>query len=381
MSAAEPFSESIPKPIAVRRPARPRGAILPHPTDIWNALPAPLLLLGPDNGVVLANPAAETFLNISQQGLIEKGWEQLLPEDSPVVALVQQARAANTDIAAYDLEVEFVGGRNVRTDLLVGRLSDPAGWLTMSFQPRAVSSVVDRQIGQQSAARSATGVAAMLAHEIKNPLSGIRGAAQLLAESADTSGRELTDLIVSEVDRVRALIDRMEGFTDTRPPKLQRENIHAVLGHIRKLAETGFGKNVRFKERYDPSLPQILCARDAMVQAFLNLVKNAVEASPAGGSITLTTAYRQGLRVRSPTTGARVSLPLEVCVIDEGQGAPREIAGHLFEPFVSARTGGTGLGLALVAKVVSDHGGLVEYDRRGERTIFRVLLPIAPERG
>jgi len=359
--------------------ARPRAALLPHPTDIWNALPAPMLLLEPDGRVALANSAAETFLNMSQPLLMEKGWEQQFPEDSPVRALVNEARDNRTDIAAYDLLIEFLGGRRTRADVLVGRLPDPDGWLALSFQPRAVTSLVDRQVGQQGAARSATGVAAMLAHEIKNPLSGIRGAAQLLAESADRDGKELTGLIIAEVDRVRALIDRMEGFTDTRPPTLAEENIHAVLGHVRMLAEAGFGRQVQFRERYDPSLPPVLGDRDALIQAFLNLVKNAVEASPPGGTITITTAFRQGFRVRANGTGARVSLPLEVCVIDEGEGAPATIADHLFEPFVSAKRGGTGLGLALVAKVVGDHGGIIEYDRRQDRTVFRILMPLAPD--
>ena len=358
---------------------RVRGALLPHPSDIWNALPAPMLLLAPGGEVALANSASETFLNLSQSVLIEKGWASLFPEDSPVRSLIDEARDSRTDIAAYDLLIEFVGGRRVRADVLVGRLPDREGWLAVSFQPRAVTSLVDRQMGQQGAARSAVGVAAMLAHEIKNPLSGIRGAAQLLAESQDSDGQELTGLIIAEVDRVRALIDRMEGFTDTRPQQFQRENIHAVLGHVRRLAEAGFGKDVKFRERYDPSLPPLLGSRDALIQAFLNLVKNAVEASPPGGTVTLTTAFRQGLRVRSKNTGARVSLPLEVCVIDEGEGAPPAIADHLFEPFVSARREGTGLGLALVAKVVGDHGGIAEYDRREGSTILRVLLPLAPE--
>jgi len=360
------------------RPARPRLSPLPHPTDIWNALPGPILLLSPENRVALANSAAESFLNISQSQLIEKGWEPMFPEDSPVRALVDEARANRTDIAAYDLLVEFSGGRQVRADVLVGRLADEQGWMALSFQPRAVTSLVDRQMGQQGAARSAVGVAAMLAHEIKNPLSGIRGAAQLLSESMDAESQELTGLVITEVDRIRALIDRMEGFTDTRPVSFQRQNIHAVLGHVRKLAAAGFGKHLQFRERYDPSLPDVLGDRDAMIQAFLNLVKNAVEASPAGGTITLTTAFRQGFRVRTPGTATGVSLPLEVCVIDEGEGAPVEIAGHLFEPFVSARRGGTGLGLALVAKVVGDHGGVIEYDRKQGRTVLRMLLPLAP---
>lgn len=352
---------------------------LPHPVDIWNALPGPILLLSPENQVVLANSAAESFLNLSQSQLVEKGWESVFPSDSPVRTLVDEARVNRTDIAAYDLLVEFTGGRRVRSDVLVGRLADEQGWMALSFQPRAVTSLVDRQIGQQGAARSAVGVAAMLAHEIKNPLSGIRGAAQLLAESIDAESRELTSLVITEVDRIRSLIDSMEGFTDTRPHAFQRQNIHAILGHVSKIAKAGFGKHLQFRERYDPSLPEVLGDRDAMIQAFLNLLKNAVEASPSGGTITLTTAFRQGLRMRTPGTGASVSLPLEVCVIDEGPGAPPDIAGHLFEPFVSARRGGTGLGLALVAKVVGDHGGVVEYDRSDARTVFRVLLPLAPD--
>jgi two-component system nitrogen regulation sensor histidine kinase GlnL len=360
---------------------RPRPALLPHPTDIWNALPAPLLLLDPGGQVALANSAAEAFLNQSQSQLIERGWEHLFPEDSPVRALVADARASRTDIAAYDLLIEFSGGRQLRADVLVGRLPDHEGWLALGFQARSVSSLIDRQMGQQGAARSAIGVAAMLAHEIKNPLSGIRGAAQLLSQTLDSSGRELSDLIIAEVDRIRALIDRMENFTDTRPPVLSEENIHSILGHVRRIAENGFGAGLVFRERYDPSLPPILGSRDALIQAFLNLVKNAVEASPPGGTITLTTAFRQGFRVRSPGSGARVSLPLEVCVIDQGEGAPSAIADHLFEPFVSARRGGTGLGLALVAKIIADHGGIAEYDRRQGQTIFRVLLPLAGRAG
>ncbi len=355
----------------------PRQDALPHPNDIWNALPAPMLLLRPHGGVALANSAAETFLNHSQSFLMERGWEGLFPEDSPVRSLVAEARAQRSGIAAYDLLVEFIGGRRVRSDVLVGTLPDSEGWLALSFQPRAVTSLVDRQKGQQGAARSAVGVAAMLAHEIKNPLSGIRGAAQLLESALDADGLELTTLIITEVERVRVLIDRMEGFTNS-PRPMTPENIHAVLSHVRRVAETGFGRALKFRERYDPSLPYVLGDRDSLVQAFLNLVKNAVEASPPEAVVTITTAFRQGLRVRSPASGARVSLPLEVCIIDEGDGPAAHIADHLFEPFVSARRGGTGLGLALVAKVVGDHGGIVEHERRQGRTIFRVLLPLAP---
>ncbi|QMW24286.1 two-component system sensor histidine kinase NtrB [Sandaracinobacteroides saxicola] len=349
---------------------------LPLPLDIWNALPIPTLLLDPDGQVALANTAAETFLNASQGQLAERGWDAQLPPDSPLRSVLAEARAGGSGIAAYDLDVVFIGGRRSRADVMVGAVPDAPGWLTLALQPRAVTAMVDRQMGQAGAARSAVGVAAMLAHEIKNPLSGIRGAAQLLNHGADAETRELTGLIVSEVDRVATLIDRMEGFTDTRPRRPQPENIHAILSHVRKLAETGFARGLSIRERYDPSLPPVLGSRDALVQLFLNLLKNAAEASPKNGEIEITTAYRHGLRVAAPGGKERISLPLEVCVIDQGAGPPPAVADHMFDPFVSSKRGGSGLGLALVAKVAGDHGGVVEFERRGSRTLFRVLLPV-----
>jgi two-component system nitrogen regulation sensor histidine kinase GlnL len=367
--------------MAATRASHPQRAsrLLPSPTDIWNALPAPTLLLAPDGRVALANAAAETFLNASHTQLSERGWEGLFPSDSPLHSLVEAARGSGQGVQAYDVLLAFQGGRTVRSDILIGQLPEPDSWLTLVFQPRAVTALVDRQMGQSSAARTAVGVAAMLAHEIKNPLSGIRGAAQLLEAGLDADGRELANLIIAEVDRVRTLIDRMEGFTDERPRRFRAENIHAILSHVRRVAETGFGASVRFVERYDPSLPAVFGDHDLLVQALLNLVKNAVEASPPNGTVTLATAFRTGIRVRQPGSAARVSLPLEISVIDEGDGPPPHVADHLFEPFVTSRRSGTGLGLALVAKVVGDHGGVVEHDRRDGRTAFRIRLPAARE--
>jgi two-component system nitrogen regulation sensor histidine kinase GlnL len=219
----------------------------------------------------------------------------------------------------------------------------------------------------------------MLAHEIKNPLSGIRGAAQLLAAGADAEARELTDLIVAEVDRIAKLVDRMESFTDTRPLRFAPENIHEILGHVRKLAQQGFGADVVIRERYDPSLPLVAAHRDSLVQLFLNLLKNAVEAVDRNGNIIITTAFRAGLKVRPDAGGTPVSLPVEVRIIDSGPGVAPDLAPHVFEPFVTTKRSGSGLGLALVAKIAADHGGVVEYERIGDpaRTVFRVLLPLA----
>ncbi|MBC7504467.1 MAG: two-component sensor histidine kinase [Sandarakinorhabdus sp.] len=349
------------------------------PTELLAGLAVPAVLVAPDGRLSMANIAAETFLNASQQALAERGWSAAFGHHSAVEALVRRARSDGGGCAAYDLALVFPAGRTARADVLVAPVGDLPEWLTVAFQTRSVATLVDRQVQQQGAARSAVGVAAMLAHEIKNPLSGIRGAAQLLATGADAEARELTDLIVAEVDRVAKLVDRMESFTDTRPQHLRPENIHEVLGHVRKLALQGFGAGITIRERYDPSLPLVAASRDSLVQVFLNLLKNAVEAVDSGGEVIITTAFRAGLKVRPDGGGAPVSLPIEVRVIDNGPGIDADLVDHVFEPFVTSKRGGSGLGLALVAKIVAGHGGVVEYERAGdpERTIFRVLLPVA----
>jgi len=349
--------------------------------ELLAGLAVPALLVAPDGRIAMANLAAETLLNTSQPALADRGWEAAFGHDATVADLLGRARRDGAGCAAYDVELPLAFGRPVRADVLAMPITEAPGWLSVAFQYRAVTGLVDRHVQQQGAARSAAGVAQVLAHEIKNPLSGIRGAAQLLA-GADTNGedrRELTTLIIDEVDRIAKLVDRLESFSDTRPMKLRPENIHELLGHVRRVAAQGFAQGLPFRERYDPSLPMVSANRNALIQVFLNLLKNASESVDSNGYIGISTSFRPGLKVRPADGGPAVSLPLEVRIIDNGPGLPAALADHVFEPFVTSKPGGSGLGLALVAKIIADHGGVVEYERDQARaeTVFRVLLPVA----
>ncbi|MHB9878844.1 two-component system sensor histidine kinase NtrB [Pacificimonas sp. ICDLI1SI03] len=355
-------------------PLRFRRRAVPLPAELLNALQIPIILVDRSGHPIQANPAAEMLFSRSEDALATKGWAGLLPADSPVRALLHEASTHLNGISAYDVSIALIDAPSFVADVLISPVTGESNHMTLAFQRRSVAALVERQSDNRGAARSAAALAAMLAHEIKNPLSGIRGAAQLLGgEDRD----ELSDLIISEVDRISALIGRMERFTDPRPPILGRENIHSILSHVRKLAQAD---GIQIAESYDPSLPPVAADRDALVQLFLNLVKNAQEAAGKGGTVTLTTAYRHGLKIGVPGGRGRVKVPIEVCVIDNGPGAPADIVEDMFDAFVSSKRGLGGLGLALVAKIASDHQGHVEYERdeREGRTIMRVLLPMAP---
>jgi two-component system, NtrC family, nitrogen regulation sensor histidine kinase GlnL len=355
--------------------------VLPSGTAdaVLDALPHPVIMVASDGRVANANAAAESFFEASLPLLRRHTLRELVPFGSPLLALVEQVRRRGAVVNEYKVDLGTPRNPGERlVDLYVAPLPERPDHVVVMLQERTIADKMDRQLTHRGAARSVIALAAMLAHEIKNPLSGIRGAAQLLEQSVGDDDRNLTQLICEEADRIVKLVDRMEVFTDERPVEREPVNIHVVLEHVKRLAQSGFGRNIKFVEDYDPSLPPVLANRDQLVQVFLNLVKNAAESigESADGEIGLTTAFRPGVRLSLPGSKARVSLPLEFCVRDNGPGVPDDLLAHLFDPFVTTKPSGSGLGLALVSKIVGDHGGIIECESQPRRTTFRVLMPM-----
>ncbi len=352
----------------------------PDPARLLNALPQPLLAIGKNGDILEVNIAAEHFFDMGRALLLRAGLADLLPFGSPLFQLIADALATQSTVNGYKLDISTPrtgGGKLV--DAFVAPLMCAEDGVSVMLHERSIAEKMDRQLTHRSAARSITALGAVLAHEIKNPLSGIRGAAQLLESSVNDDDRALTQLICEETDRIVKLVDRMQAFSDERPLASESLNIHSVLDHVKRLALAGFARHIRVLAVYDPSLPNVLGSRDQLVQVFLNLVKNAAEAigeEAIDGEIVITTAYRPGVRIKTATSAEPVSLPLEICVRDNGSGLVPDIASNLFDPFVSTKASGSGLGLALVAKVIGEHGGIVECESLPRRTTFRVLMPL-----
>jgi two-component system nitrogen regulation sensor histidine kinase GlnL len=342
-----------------------------------NSMPSPVLAVDGNESILFVNSAAEQFFETGASLLRGMNLVELMPADSPLLTLIRQARASGSSLAESNITVSSPRTGTHLVGAEVAPLAEAPRHVTVVLHLRSIASRLDRQLSHRGAARSVTAMAAMLAHEVKNPLSGIRGAAQLLERTATPEDRQLTRLICDETDRICALVDRMEVFSDSRPLERGPVNIHQVLEHVRRVAQSGFARSVRFVERYDPSLPPVFGHRDQLVQVFLNLVKNAAEAVPeSGGEIVLSTRFQHGIRVAMPGGDSRMDVPLEVSVQDNGPGIPEDLRPHLFDAFVTTKKNGTGLGLALVAKIVGDHGGVIDVDGQPRRTVFRVLLPM-----
>ena len=348
------------------------------PEALLAAIPHALIGVDGAGAVIFANPAAEQFFDLSASFLKRQSFAALLSANHPVLALVQQANTRGMAASEYGVEIVVprLGARNA--DVSVSSVADLAGAALVMFQERSNAQKMDRQLTQIHWGNSVSSMAAILAHEIKNPLAGIRGAAQLIEQNASESDRSLTRLICEEADRIRNLVDRTEIFTDHRPIDLKPINIHEVLEHVKKLAVTSFARLVAFHENYDPSLPAVAGDKERLIQVFLNLVKNAADSvnGQNDAEIILQTSFRPGVHLAMAGTRNRQALPLEISVRDNGPGVPAGLRETLFEPFVTSKAKGQGLGLAITAKIIADHGGTIDCLSEPRRTVFRTRLPV-----
>ncbi len=363
--------------------ARVLGGVTPEAMKAaaFDLSPEPALVVDRDGALVAVNEAAEALFGHGLSLLARGRFRAALPPGSVLVSLLDRAITEGALVREHGVEVNLFGQPPFEADGAAAPLGDGSVLLTLH-----VKGVLGVDRGADAAGlRSVVGLGKMLAHEIKNPLAGIRGAAQLLKTGASAVDQPLAQLIVDETDRIRRLVDRMEAFSDEAPTPREPVNIHQVLDRVRALVANGVADGLQLKESYDPSLPPVWGDEDHLIQIFLNLTKNAAEAAHMRGDdrgvISIQTAWRPGVRVRGADGKTASGAPIEVKVIDNGPGVPASLREHLFQPFVTTKVNGTGLGLALVTKLVTAHGGLIDFESEPGRTVFRVLLPVAPQNG
>jgi two-component system, NtrC family, nitrogen regulation sensor histidine kinase GlnL len=343
------------------------------------ALPMPAIGISRDGKVILSNGAAQNTFLRSLKSLKAQGLSGLLSADSPIHDLITRAWATNAPVSGRDMVLRGPSFGELPCDVTVAP-SDEGGFVALMIRPKRRGRDLADRLHDSAGARSMAAMGRTLAHEIKNPLAGIRGAAQLLVRDADADELQLVNLIVEETDRVRRLIDRMESFGDEAPINFAPVNVHTALERVAALAENGFARGLPIKRRFDPSIPDALGDADQLMQVFLNLAKNAAEAVEGrleGAEIMLSTSFRHGVRMRTPGGETR-DLPLEIAFYDNGRGVPEDMRDCLFEPFVTTKPTSGGLGLPLVQKIVSAHGGVVDFESEPGRTVFRVRLPQSP---
>jgi two-component system nitrogen regulation sensor histidine kinase GlnL len=350
-------------------------------------LPSAVLVVSRDYTLEALNPAAEDLLGGSEQALIGKELAGFFYPLTQLLKLIDLAFETGQIVREFDMSLSSGRGglqKRVHVQISPLRLESRTHFKHVIVQIDVLSlapqSVVSRNT--KDSKNPLSGMAAILAHEVKNPLSGIRGAAQLLEKHVAQDQQRLTHLIRDEVDRITALLNEMEIFSNESSIKTSAVNVHEVLQYVKSVSENGFAQHIDFQEIYDPSLPLVEGNRDLLVQVFLNLFKNAAEALTMTKHpvVRLVTTYSGGVKFKPLHMEHYVSLPIAIYVEDNGPGIPDDIQSHLFTPFMTSKEGGQGLGLAIVSKIVADHMGTIEVERTPSgHTRFKILLPAAKE--
>ena len=344
---------------------------------IANYIPISIIKINREFIIKYANSAAEILLGESSNILLCNELSNFIQLEQHFLQLIENVLTNNSLIREYDFSVFTVktGSHKVNLQILAIDESDE---IMIVIDDLSGAGKLTNHILKRENTVFAGNMAAILAHEIKNPLSGIKGAAQLLQTSVSYEDKKLTDIICNEVDRIRLVIEEMDIFSNKSEIKFDAVNIHEILKYIRGISEAGIARKINFHEIYDPSIPEVIGNRNLLVQLFLNLIKNAAEAleNSDNPTITISTTYQSGLRFKSQHGKPIQSLPIIVTIEDNGSGISPDLRKNIFEPFVTSKSSGKGLGLAIVAKIIADHGGAIELDETTRYgTKFRILLP------
>lgn len=346
----------------------PPPDVTPDAARWLEALPEPFFGVDEADRIRSVNAAAAELLAGAGRGLLGRRLEDVFGKDAALLVLARRARKGGAGVAESDVEIAGPG-------FSLGRLNVAAGPVG---ERGHVALVLSRQARTRKPAPSQAQAAAArtLAHEVRNPLAGIRAAAQLIERGNVAEAGALAQLICAEVDRIHRLTERIDPLGGYASAAFEPLNIHEVLDHVRRLVQSG-APQLNVRERYDPSLPPVSGDRDQLIQAFLNVAKNAAEALAGQGDarIDFATAYRPGIYVRNGPDGA-ARAQLEVQIADNGPGIDASVSDRLFEPFATTKSGGMGLGLTVAAEIVARHEGRIEVETRPGRTLFRILLPI-----
>ena len=353
--------------------------------DVLNTLSNAILVLNIEASsewpIIFVNSEAEKFTNQSRTTLLKSTFQSLFRDCKNLKTYVE--KVISNSIATYETDFKLEGPKfkNKQVNLQIFPFGTQNKSILIVFSSNMLSSQLDQSINNKTPSKSVAVMSTVLAHEVKTPLSGIRGAAQLLEQNSTTEDKVLTNLICNECDRITNLIDEMEVFSNPKIINFQPQNIHEILSHVITLTNAGVGSDVNINFKPDPSLPSIPGNKDQLIQIFLNIIKNSIEAFQGpNGEIEITTAYRHGIRIHLADENKIIETPIEILIKDNGPGIDENLISHIFDPFVTLKTGGTGLGLALVQKFVGDHGGFVECRNEPTGATFKVLFPVWREK-